>query len=53
MFGVDYDDGDDDECLSWLNSREANSVVYICFVNLCCLNKEQYLEAGIGIESCG
>ncbi|WJX81633.1 hypothetical protein P8452_64490 [Trifolium repens] len=43
----------DDECLSWLNLREANSVVYICFGSLCRLNREQYMEIGRGIEASG
>ncbi|XP_045797099.1 UDP-glycosyltransferase 73C4-like [Trifolium pratense] len=46
-------DGDGDACLSWLNSREANSVVYICFGSLCRLNREQYMEIGRGIEASG
>lgn len=43
----------DHECLSWLNSKEPNSVVYICFGSLCRLNKEQYLEIASGIEGSG
>jgi UDP:flavonoid glycosyltransferase YjiC (YdhE family) len=43
----------DDECLSWLNLREDNSVVYICFGSLCRLNREQYMEIGRGIEASG
>jgi UDP-glucosyl transferase 73C len=44
---------DDDECLSWLNLRDDNSVVYICFGSLCRLDREQYMEIGRGIGASG
>nr|UXY92016.1 UDP-glycosyltransferase UGT18 [Glycyrrhiza glabra] len=41
-----------DECLlSWLSTKEPNSVVYICFGTLCLLRREQCLELARGIEA--
>ncbi|KAL9315530.1 hypothetical protein ACSQ67_016541 [Phaseolus vulgaris] len=41
------------ECLNWLSSKEAKSVVYICFGSLGGLSKEQYLEIARGMEASG
>lgn len=45
--------GDEQECLSWLNSKEQDSVVYICFGSLCRLSDEQLFEIASGLEASG
>nr|UXM20149.1 O-glycosyltransferase [Astragalus mongholicus] len=41
------------ECLSWLNSKRVNSVVYICFGSLCHFPDKQLYEIACGIEASG
>ncbi|XP_061367955.1 UDP-glucose flavonoid 3-O-glucosyltransferase 7-like [Gastrolobium bilobum] len=41
------------ECLSWLNSKPPNSVVYICFGSMCRLPDNQLYEMACGIEQAG
>ncbi|XP_057420030.1 scopoletin glucosyltransferase-like [Lotus japonicus] len=42
-----------DECVSWLNSKPLNSVVYICFGSLCQFSDKQLYEIASGIEASG
>ncbi|KAK7363674.1 hypothetical protein VNO77_05824 [Canavalia gladiata] len=41
------------ECLSWLDSKRDNSVLYICFGSLCHFPDEQLYEMACGIEASG
>ncbi|XP_061349784.1 probable UDP-glucosyl transferase 73B6 [Gastrolobium bilobum] len=41
------------ECLSWLNSKRSNSVLYICFGSLCHFPDSQLYEMACGIEASG
>ncbi|XP_043699795.1 UDP-glycosyltransferase 73C25-like [Telopea speciosissima] len=41
---------DEDKCLEWLNSREAESVVYVCLGSLCPLVPSQLIEIGLALE---
>ncbi|QCE11483.1 UDP-glucose flavonoid 3-O-glucosyltransferase 7-like isoform X2 [Vigna unguiculata] len=45
--------GGEHECLNWLSTKEARSVVYVCFGSLSRLSKEQYLEIARGLEASG
>lgn len=42
---------DKDLCLSWLDSKKPNSVLYICFGSLCVFARSQFLELGFGLEA--
>ncbi|KAL5790593.1 hypothetical protein ACOSQ2_005481 [Xanthoceras sorbifolium] len=44
---------DEHKCLKWLNAKKPNSVVYICFGSLACLDSAQLMEIAIGIEASG
>ncbi|KAK1559502.1 hypothetical protein Q3G72_015132 [Acer saccharum] len=44
---------DEDECLKWLNSKEPNSVVYICFGSVANFNSDQLMEIATGLEASG
>ncbi|CAH2042356.1 unnamed protein product [Thlaspi arvense] len=39
------------QCLSWLNSKEPNSVIYVCFGSLCVFAESQLVEIGLGLEA--
>ncbi|XP_057976090.1 probable UDP-glucosyl transferase 73B6 [Malania oleifera] len=41
------------ECLSWLNSKPANSVVYVSFGSVCRFSDYQLLEIACGLEASG
>ncbi|CAA3014133.1 scopoletin glucosyltransferase-like [Olea europaea subsp. europaea] len=41
---------DEHECLEWLNSKEPNSVVYICFGSIATFTTKQLHEIAKGIE---
>ncbi|TKY54070.1 Scopoletin glucosyltransferase [Spatholobus suberectus] len=41
------------ECMSWLDSRRVNSVVYICFGSLCQFPDNQLYEIACAIEASG
>jgi len=41
------------ECLSWLNSKEDNSVLYICFGSISYFSDKQLYEIASGIENSG
>ncbi|KAF9599005.1 hypothetical protein IFM89_033350 [Coptis chinensis] len=38
-------------CLRWLDSRNPNSVVYVCLGSLCRLVPAQFMEIGLGLEA--
>ncbi|KAK1567815.1 hypothetical protein Q3G72_017050 [Acer saccharum] len=42
-----------DECLKWLNSKEPNYVVYICFGSVADFNSDQLMEIAMGLEASG
>ncbi|KAI3677164.1 hypothetical protein L1987_86785 [Smallanthus sonchifolius] len=39
------------DCLKWLDSREAGSVIYVCLGSLSYASTEQAIELGLGLES--
>ncbi|XP_028783086.1 UDP-glucose flavonoid 3-O-glucosyltransferase 7-like [Neltuma alba] len=41
------------ECLSWLDSKEPNSVLYVCFGSSCRFSDAQLYEIASGLESSG
>ncbi|KAF5470290.1 hypothetical protein F2P56_010812 [Juglans regia] len=41
------------ECLKWLNTKNINSVVYICFGSLSNFNNSQLMEIAMGLEASG
>lgn len=49
--GGDRGSVDADYCVSWLDSREPNSVLYVCFGSLCEFAESQLLEIALGLES--
>ncbi|KAH7855201.1 hypothetical protein Vadar_022297 [Vaccinium darrowii] len=42
---------DKDQCLTWLDSKEPNSVIYVCFGGLCAFAESQLVEIGLGLEA--
>ncbi|KAK9168537.1 hypothetical protein Syun_000677 [Stephania yunnanensis] len=42
---------DKNKCLEWLDSREPNSVMYVCLGSLCRLTAKQLIEIGMALES--
>ncbi|ESR36210.1 hypothetical protein CICLE_v10030328mg [Citrus x clementina] len=44
---------DELECLKWLNSKQPNSVVYICFGSLVNFTSAQLMEIATGLEASG
>ncbi|XP_022763423.1 scopoletin glucosyltransferase-like [Durio zibethinus] len=44
---------DENECLTWLNSKKPNSVVYICFGSVANFDSSQLLEIATGLEASG
>ncbi|KAL2254624.1 scopoletin glucosyltransferase-like [Sesamum indicum] len=50
--GMENSSGDDN-CLSWLNSKKPNSVVYVCFGSMAIFSAAQLLEIAKGLESSG
>ncbi|KAK7282246.1 hypothetical protein RIF29_10878 [Crotalaria pallida] len=47
------DDEEEHECLTWLNTKEKDSVLYICFGSQCRLSDEQVLEMATALEASG
>ncbi|TKY61131.1 UDP-glucose flavonoid 3-O-glucosyltransferase 7 [Spatholobus suberectus] len=45
--------GDEHECLSWLSSKEQDSVLYICFGSMCLMSDEQLYQIATGLEASG
>ncbi|KAI9153086.1 hypothetical protein LWI28_005733 [Acer negundo] len=41
----------EDYCVSWLDSKEPNSVLYVCFGSLCEFTESQLLEIASGLEA--
>nr|BAD29722.1 UDP-glucose glucosyltransferase [Catharanthus roseus] len=44
---------DADECLNWLDSKQPNSVIYLCFGSMANLNSAQLHEIATALESSG
>ncbi|KAI3413105.1 Glycosyltransferase [Psidium guajava] len=44
---------DQQECLRWLDSKEPNSVIYICFGSIANFNGAQLHEIAVGLEASG
>ncbi|CAI9786298.1 unnamed protein product [Fraxinus pennsylvanica] len=44
---------DEDECLEWLNSKDPNSVVYVCFGSLATFTEKQLHEIANGLDISG
>ncbi|KAF8379448.1 hypothetical protein HHK36_028884 [Tetracentron sinense] len=44
---------DEHECLSWLDSKEPDSVLYVCFGSLCHFPDEQLFEIASALEASG
>ncbi|KAK3411737.1 hypothetical protein EUGRSUZ_I00497 [Eucalyptus grandis] len=44
---------DQHECLKWLDSRQPNSVIYICFGSMANFNVPQLHEIAVGLEASG
>ncbi|XP_039157515.1 scopoletin glucosyltransferase-like [Eucalyptus grandis] len=44
---------DQHECLKWLDSRQPNSVIYICFGSMANFNAAQLHEIAVGLEASG
>ncbi|KAF9599012.1 hypothetical protein IFM89_033357 [Coptis chinensis] len=42
---------DESQCLKWLDSRQSNSVIYICLGSQCYLTSAQFQEIGLGLEA--
>ncbi|KAF9599001.1 hypothetical protein IFM89_033346 [Coptis chinensis] len=42
---------DENLCLKWLDSRQSNSVIYVCLGSLCRLTSAQFQEIGLGLEA--
>ncbi|CAJ1941188.1 unnamed protein product [Sphenostylis stenocarpa] len=40
----------ENECLSWMNSKQAKSVVYVCFGSMCRFPDKQLYEIACGLE---
>ncbi|KAI4295677.1 hypothetical protein L6164_035694 [Bauhinia variegata] len=44
---------DENECLKWLDSKETNSVVYVCFGSISNFTESQLKEIAVGLEASG
>nr|QSG30407.1 UDP-glucosyltransferase [Glycyrrhiza glabra] len=44
---------DENECLKWLQSKEPNSVVYVCFGSMMVFSDAQLKEIAMGLEASG
>ncbi|KAG5051393.1 hypothetical protein AAZX31_02G099000 [Glycine max] len=44
---------DEHECLKWLDSKEPNSVVYLCFGSMTAFSDAQLKEIALGLEASG
>jgi len=43
----------EEECVSWLNSKQEKSVVYVCFGSMCRFPDKQLYEMACGLEEAG
>ena len=43
----------EEECVSWLNSKQPKSVVYVCFGSMCRFPDKQLYEMACGLEEAG
>ncbi|KAL7119014.1 hypothetical protein ACP275_02G036500 [Erythranthe tilingii] len=50
---INEDDISSHECLSWLNSKKPNTVLYVCFGSLAFLQTPQLHEIAKGLENSG
>ncbi|XP_042503913.1 UDP-glycosyltransferase 73C25-like [Macadamia integrifolia] len=41
---------DEDKCLEWLDSKETDSVIYVCLGSLCPLAPSQLIEIGMALQ---
>ena len=46
-------DGDEHECLNWLNSQPSRSVVFLCFGSMGLFSAKQLKEMAVGLENSG
>ncbi|KAF3949186.1 hypothetical protein CMV_024913 [Castanea mollissima] len=46
-------DGEEHECLNWLNSQPSRSVVFLCFGSLGSFSEKQVKEIAVGLENSG
>ena len=46
-------DGEEHECLNWLNSQPSRSVVFLCFGSLGSFSEKQSKEIAVGLENSG
>ena len=44
-------DGEEHECLNWLNSQPSRSVVFLCFGSLGSFSEKQLKEIEVGLEN--
>lgn len=51
--GINQNSNFDHECLKWLNHKEPNSVVYICFGSHTRFKNDQLIEIALGLEASG
>ncbi|XP_030465001.1 scopoletin glucosyltransferase-like [Syzygium oleosum] len=42
---------DEDECFKWLDSKEPNSVIYVCFGSEAHFDSQQLMEIALGLEA--
>ncbi|KAL6987378.1 hypothetical protein U1Q18_013127 [Sarracenia purpurea var. burkii] len=42
---------DTDNCLAWLDSKQPNSVIYVCFGSVSAFAESQLVEIGLGLEA--
>ncbi|GLT94344.1 hypothetical protein SLE2022_120890 [Rubroshorea leprosula] len=46
-------DHDGHDCLSWLDTKDEKSVIYVCFGSISNLSSKQLIELGLGLEASG
>ncbi|CAL1398221.1 unnamed protein product [Linum trigynum] len=40
-----------DQCISWLDEKEENSIIYVCLGSICNLSSVQLIELALGLEA--
>ncbi|KAL4594997.1 hypothetical protein ACB092_12G059300 [Castanea dentata] len=48
-----HQDGEEHECLYWLNSQPSRSVVFLCFGSMGSFSEKQLKEIAVGLENSG